>query len=242
MTTSTSVTREARPQTWPRAIIRLVGSALWRWVVVLVVMVGLGYLVTRVADHVWPLTVEDHVNEFFADRRTPTWNEVTVFTSGLGNTTTIVPLCVVAVAVLRLWLGRWREAIFVALCAIGQSVVFLFTTLLIDRERPDVPHLDQSPPTSSFPSGHTGASLALYVALAIVVLRCVRPIWARWGLATLLVLLPVAVGVGRLYRGMHHPSDLVGSAVNATLIITLTYYLVFRATLPEEPAGERATG
>jgi membrane-associated phospholipid phosphatase len=232
---TTSVARKPRPVTWPRALVRLVGSTLAGWLFVLVVMVGLGYLVTRVATHMWPLTVEDQVNQGFAADRTQTWNDITTFTSGAGNTGTIVGLCSVAVAVLRLWLHRWREAIFVVLCVIGQSLVFLLTTLLIDRERPDVPHLDQSPPTSSFPSGHTGAAIALYISLAIVVLRCVRPSWIRWLLALLLVLLPVAVAVGRLYRGMHHPSDVLGSVVNATLVITLTYHLVFRAVLPGEP-------
>jgi membrane-associated phospholipid phosphatase len=237
---SSAVVPNAQKVTWPRSLTRLVGSVLVRWLVVLVVMAGLGYLLTQVAGDVWPLTVEDEMSEGFADARTETLNDVTMFTSGLGNTWTIVALCALAFGVLRLWLGRWREAIFVALCAIGQSVVFLLTTLLIDRERPDVPHLDESPPTSSFPSGHTGAALALYVSLTIVVLRCCRPKWIRWSLALLLVLLPVAVGLGRLYRGMHHPSDVFGSLVNATLIITLTYQAVFRATLPEGPARDRA--
>jgi len=232
---TTSVARQPQPVTWPRALVRLVGSALARWLFVLVVMVGLGYLVTRVATHMWPLTVEDQVNQGFAAERTRTWNDITTFTSGLGNTGTIVGLCAVAFVVLRLWLHRWREAIFVALSVIGQSLVFLLTTMLIDRERPDVPHLDQSPPTSSFPSGHTGAAIALYISLAVVVVRCVRPSWIRWLLAFLLVLLPVAVAVGRLYRGMHHPSDVLGSVVNATLVITWTYHVVFRADLPGEP-------
>ena len=232
---TTSVARQPQPVTWPRALVRLVGSALARWLFVLVVMVGLGYLVTRVATHMWPLTVEDQVNQGFAAERTRTWNDITTYTSGAGNTGTIVGLCAVAFVGLRLWLHRWREAIFVALSVIGQSLVFLLTTMLIDRERPDVPHLDQSPPTSSFPSGHTGAAIALYISLAVVVVRCVRPSWIRWLLAFLLVLLPVAVAVGRLYRGMHHPSDVLGSVVNATLVITWTYHVVFRADLPGEP-------
>jgi membrane-associated phospholipid phosphatase len=234
-----SGTPHAQQATWPRALTRLVGSTLVRWLVVLLVVACFGYLLTKVANHVWPLTIEDRVNEGFARNRTENLNEVTAVTSGLGNTWTIVPLCALAFVVLRLWLGRWREAIFVALCVIGQAVVFLFTTLLIDRERPHVPHLDDSPPTSSFPSGHTSAALALYLSLAVVVLRVCRPKWIRWSLALLLVLLPVAVGVGRLYRGMHHPSDVFGSLVNATLIITLTYQVIFRAELPEAPARGR---
>ena len=59
-------------------------------------------------------------------------------------------------------------ALFLCLAVSAQALVFLFTTLAIDRERPAVKHLDVSPPTSSFPSGHTSAAFALYVGLAVV--------------------------------------------------------------------------
>ena len=57
-----------------------------------------------------------------------------------------------------------------------QALVFFFTTLLIDRERPDVEQLDDSPPTSSFPSGHTGAATGLYFTLGLMALRITNPV------------------------------------------------------------------
>ncbi len=58
-------------------------------------------------------------------------------------------------------LRRWREPLFLCAAVTAQAVVFYLTTLVIDRRRPVVRHLDDSPPTSSFPSGHTSASVAL---------------------------------------------------------------------------------
>jgi undecaprenyl-diphosphatase len=226
--------RRRPPPTWGRALARLGGGLLLRWLVVLVVVVGLGLLLTRVADQVWPLTVEDDANRAFERSRTVAGNAATLWMSALGNTSTIVPLCLLAAVVLRLVLHRWREAFLVMAVTLGQSVVFLLTTLSIDRERPDVDRLDQSPPTSSFPSGHTSAAIALYLSLAVVVHRRVRSAPARRLLMALLYCLPVLVATGRLYRGMHHPSDVVGSLVNAGLLLVLTDRLLRATALPDD--------
>jgi membrane-associated phospholipid phosphatase len=97
-----------------------------------------------------------------------------------------------------------------------------------------VTHLDRAPPTSSFPSGHTGAAIALYAALAVVVLRRTRRRWVRGVSVTLLLAVPVLVGLSRLYRGMHHPSDVAGSVVCAGLTLAVSYVVVLRRPLPED--------
>ncbi|WP_088320741.1 phosphatase PAP2 family protein [Kineosporia sp. R_H_3] len=230
----TSPAEPAPRTTWRHVLPRLAGGLLLRWLAILVVLVGLGLLVTKIADTVWPFTVEDDVNRAFENARTAAGNTATLFMSGLGNTSTIVPLCLLMAVVLRLALKRWRESILVVTVTLGQSVVFLLTTLAIDRNRPDVEQLDQSPPTSSFPSGHTSAAIALYTSLAVVVHRRVRPTWLRRLLVVLLLCLPALVATGRLYRGMHHPSDVVGSLVNAGLQIFLADRLLRATPLPDD--------
>ena len=96
-------------------------------------------------------------------------------------------------------------------------------------------HLDEAPPTSSFPSGHTGAALALYAALAVVVLRWARRRWVRVLAVTLLLGVPLLVGLSRLYRGMHHPTDLLGSLLCAGLALLVAGAVVLRRPLPEDP-------
>ena len=48
----------------------------------------------------------------------------------------------VAFVLLRLQLKRWREPLFLAVAVIGEVTIFVSTTLLVDRDRPPVPHLD----------------------------------------------------------------------------------------------------
>jgi undecaprenyl-diphosphatase len=190
--------------------------------VLLLAMIGVGLLVTKVLAHVWPFTVEDGADRFLAAHRDGAGKAVSMFFSLVGSTPVIIGVTAIAALALFLKLRRWREPIFLCAAVSAQAVVFFFTTLAIDRTRPSVTHLDDSPPTSSFPSGHTSAAVALYGGLAVVLAILARHTWAR-RLCWLLLLVPLAVAVARLYRGMHHPSDVTASFLNGALCLAIMY-------------------
>jgi len=206
----------------------------------LLLMIGLGLLVTKVMSHAWPFTVEDGLNRSLAGDRTGTGNTITAFWSFVGSTPAIIAVTALVAIILRLTLHRWREPLFLCAAVSAQAIVFFFTTLVIDRQRPAVRHLDDSPPTSSFPSGHTSAAVALYCGLAVVLFLLLRRTWARW-LAWALVLVPVAVAVSRLYRGMHHPSDVTASFLNGiTCLVIMGRSILARTVNWAVPSRPRA--
>jgi membrane-associated phospholipid phosphatase len=186
--------------------------------VLLGVMIALGLVITKVMMHTWPLTIEDSVNREFERDRTHDLGLVSLFFSTLASTPVIIAVTVLAAIVLRLTLKRWRESIFLCAAVCAQALVFFLATLVIDRPRPDVDHMDTSPPTSSFPSGHTSAAVALYLGLAVILYRVASRTWLKRA-AWLLVLVPVAVALSRLYRGMHHPSDVLASFLNGGICV-----------------------
>jgi membrane-associated phospholipid phosphatase len=188
--------------------------------VLLAAIIGLGLLITKVLAHTWPFTVEDNLDRELAGDRTESWNAVSSFFSTLASTPVIIGVTVVIAIILRLTLHRWREPLFLAAAVTAQALVFFFATLAIDRSRPQVTHMDKSPPTSSYPSGHTSAAFALYVGLALVLALLVRRTALKW-LCWLLVLVPLSVALARLYRGMHHPSDVVASFVNGGVCVAV---------------------
>ena len=170
---------------------------------------------------------EDEVNVWFVGRRTPTLNTVSHIGSSMAETITCICLLIVLVLVFRAWLGRWRESWTLFAAIVGELLVFLIVTFVVDRHRPDVPHLDAAPPTSSFPSGHTAAATALYVCIAVIVYRNLRVRWLANLLVTLCCIVPFVVAVSRLYRGMHHPTDVLFGAIGGGtwLLIVLTTLL-----------------
>lgn len=202
---------------------------------------GTGLLVTGPPAGRWPLSVEDGVNRAVADRREALATAVSEGMSLLASTESIVTLTLVAVLALLLVprVRRWRDAAFLAGSVAAQSAVFLFVTMVVGRARPDVPHLDAAPPTSSFPSGHVGAATALFGGLAVLAAGRLRG--ARRVLVVgLLLLVPAAVAVSRVYRGMHHPSDVVVGLLNGGCTLLVMAYALF--PFPSRPGASTPTG
>lgn len=218
------------------------GSAL-RDAAVRAVLPGVGVFAVIVAIGLFimgPLRdfeAENAVSRWFQDRRTPLGESITKVMSMIGNTEYVIAVAVL-VALVVLWRTRqWWFAV-VPLVAISlQALVFFFTTLLIDRERPDVEKLDDSPPTSSFPSGHTGAATGLYFTLALMALRIRQPA-LRAVVVTVCLLVPCCVGSARLYRGMHHVSDVLVALVNGIIAGLLAWNWLRRDPGRDEAAKQ----
>lgn len=170
---------------------------------------------------------EERFNRWLASGRTSTLDAITLFFSWTGATVSIIGVCVVVVAILWWRTRRWWFAVIPLIAISAQALVFFFTTLLIDRERPDVEKLDDSPPTSSFPSGHTGAATGLYFTLALMALRIRHPA-LRAVVVTVCLLVPCCVASARLYRGMHHLSDVLVAMVNGVIAGLLAWHWLRR--------------
>jgi membrane-associated phospholipid phosphatase len=205
---------------------RIAGKVLLSLAVVYVVLVGIGLLLTKVLEHSALITAENHVNTGLAHHRDKPLNDLTYLLSGLGNTAAIVGAMVVVAIAMRFALKRWRESVFLVVAVSGQAFVFFCVQLTVTRQRPHVKRLDSSPPTSSFPSGHTGASTALYVASALLVAWYVQRQWVKILSLTVLLSVPLLVAYSRLYRGMHHPTDVLSAFVNGLACVAIASMFV----------------
>ncbi|MET9959965.1 diacylglycerol kinase family protein [Streptomyces sp. NPDC006326] len=209
-------------------------TVLWLLPVQAALMVGVGLMVTGPLADQWPLAAEDGINRALAAHRGGPAGPFSEWLSLLAGTQSIIALTVLAVVAMPAFSrGRWlREAVFLAAAVAAQSAVFLLVTLVVERSRPHVPQLDAAPPTSSFPSGHVGASVALFGGLAVLVALHPRGArrWMRYAVISALLLIPVAVAFSRVYRGMHHPSDVVGGLLNGTCTLLVMAYAVLLPT------------
>jgi undecaprenyl-diphosphatase len=88
-----------------------------------------------------------------------------------------------------------------------EVATYRVTSLIVHRDRPSVPRLDDLPVNQSYPSGHVAASVVVYVGLALLISPRLRSGWANALLWIVALALPVIVALSRMYRGMHHPID-----------------------------------
>jgi membrane-associated phospholipid phosphatase len=190
-------------------------AAFLGYVVLALLLVGIGLILTKLLIPGPVGTWDNSVNRWFVDNRTSTGNTLTDYASilaGTGTVLTIAGAAAVILAIRRLW----YEIGFLLIMFFIEFSVFLTTVTLIDRPRPTVPKLDGVPATSSFPSGHVAAAIVLYVGLAILISSQTRHTVIRvlvWAIALTFV---VGVGISRVYRGLHHPTDVFAGVILGT--------------------------
>jgi membrane-associated phospholipid phosphatase len=209
------------------------------YVATTVVLLALGVLLTQVLLHGTVGVWDGHASAWFAHHRTAWLDDVTADLTKVANTSGILVVAIV-VEVVLLIRRHAREACLFVVGLTVELATFLTVNTLIERPRPHVPKLDSVPSTTSFPSGHIAATITLYALIAICVARLVRsPAWHRvaWVVA---IVLPLLVGFARVYRGLHHVTDVVAGAVLGIGAVLTSVLVVLhdpvRARGPAEPS------
>jgi undecaprenyl-diphosphatase len=193
------------------------------WVLILGVVIGIGELITADGNH--NILGDTTVPRWLAAHRTPSLTRWSLVFSTLGGTVAVVTVtaatCVIFVGITR----RWRPASYLVTLMLGELAIFLVAATVVKRPRPAVMHLDHRLPTSAYPSGHVAAACCVYVGLAILVIGHAKG-WWRWLFLVPATTLPLLVAIARMYRGEHHPTDVLASIGFAALWIPAVTLLI----------------
>lgn len=147
----------------------------------------------------------------------PAWlEEIGRDLTALGG---IAGLCLLTIAVVGhlLLAHKPRAAAFVGASVSGALLLSLALKRLFNRPRPDlVPHMSEVL-TSSFPSGHSMLSAAVYLTLGALLARLQASLTLKAYILLWALFLAFLIGVSRVYVGVHWPSDvLAGWAAGAS--------------------------
>ena len=149
----------------------------------------------------------------------------------IGNGTTLVPVTLLAAC----WLmfhRRFRAALLLLVATGTGRILVILEKISLARHRPDEDLRLVEVNDLSFPSGHAGNSMMVFLCLALLLPR--DPSRRRTAVCAAL-LLTFLVGLSRPMLGVHWPTDVVGGwAFGAMWVL-----LVFAAADRFVPAARR---
>ncbi len=210
----------------PHPALAFVAALLAGFVLLAAASVALALLVVHVlvsGSGVGLGGADEALPEFLAEHRTAALTKLSEIGTAAGGSP-VLPILVGIVALVFAALRRWRLAAFAVFVLAAESATYKVTSLLVTRERPSVPRLEDLTANASYPSGHTAASTAVYAGLVLLLTSSLTGSLRRALAWTAAILLITFVAFSRMYRGMHHPLDVIGGALTGTGTIVLVVF------------------
>lgn len=162
------------------------------------------------------ITATDYeIGTYFYNLRTPMRNAVAVWITRLADREAQTLVTVVAVLFL-LAVRKWRTGLWYGLTVlIGSNFLNSFVKNIFQRVRPEeIDHLVEQG-GYAYPSGHAMGGVIVYGGLLFLLIRYFNTKYrdwqiGKWLLSLFIGLLILAIGLSRIYLGVHFPSDVIG--------------------------------
>ena len=204
MTVLTDILRERRREMWLLAALVVLGAAVWAF--------------AELADEVlegdtlrFDETILYTMREAGdpQDPLGPPWfEEVMRDVTALGSMFFVVFITLVVIGFLLL-AGQVGGAILVFVAVAGGTLLSQVLKDAFVRPRPDIVAHGMETFTASFPSGHATLSAVTYLTLGALLMRLRARKREKAYIITVAVFLALAVGLSRLYLGVHWPTDVL---------------------------------
>ena len=214
----------------------------WRSYLPLIIALAVGTLVVVSMAHVFidlaaalkeknatVQRIDTGVYEWFAFRRAPVTNALFVTVTTLGGP---VGMGVIIASVLAVLIARrrFRWAAYLAITSAGGAVLNQLLKFHYVRQRPDLKAAVLGAMGYSFPSGHAMSGVIILGALGYLAARSIQEWKNKSAALAAFATLALAIGISRVYLGVHWASD-VGAGFAAGLLwltATTTGYELFR--------------
>lgn len=127
----------------------------------------------------------------------------------IGSGRPVIIITIMFMIVLYIFLGHRRELLFLAAAIAGSAMLNTLLKLAFHRARPTIHRIVEAN-GYSFPSGHSMAAFSLYGGLAFLIWKHIPTATGRVMMIIVSTALILAIGMSRVYLGVHYPSDIAG--------------------------------
>lgn len=192
-------------------------------------------VLTAGAAGLWPLAAIDRTfDSLIEGLRGGSLYALMLTITALGDGLFLTLAAVVTIASFLFTGARWRAFCYTIMFAAMPFVVHGLKLLVLRARPTDLPYAGIE--VFSFPSSHAANAALIYGAIAGLTFVTFRG-WFRLVLTAAFLLLPLMIGVSRLYLGAHWLSDVLAGYALAVLFLVLLAMAV--AKHPEPPRFSR---
>ena len=150
---------------------------------------------------------------------------VALFVSAIGSTQIALLVAAAATAVLAV-LRHWHGVLMVVVSVAASQVLVQGIKHVVERPRPDAEDQLVHAAGFSFPSGHSATSMAVYATLTFLLIRAVDRDRVRIAVGVAGGLVVLAVGLSRVFLGVHYPTDVLAGWLTGGLLVLGSWGLV----------------
>ncbi len=148
-----------------------------------------------------------------------TLNNIFKFITFFGSTLFIIFLVIFFLIIFIIKKDN-KKGYLVAFTLVISTILNNLVKIIIRRARPTVLAL-VTETTFSFPSGHMMASVSMYGILLYLVIKSKINKTSKIILSIFLGILPLLVGISRIYLGAHFATDIIGGMLLSTIMLML---------------------
>ena len=153
-----------------------------------------------------------------------TWTNIFKVITFLGSTLFIILACLFFF-VFFILKGEKSKSFIVSSVVIISTILNNLIKVIIRRKRPLVLAL-VTEKSFSYPSGHMMASVSLYGILFYLVYKSNLNKKLKIFLECFLIILPILIGISRIYLGAHFASDILGAALTSLILLLIATNLI----------------
>lgn len=138
----------------------------------------------------------------------------------IGSWYIVGPVTIIAFLLIFFVYKDHSKSFLLVTVIVGTIVLNTLLKFYFKRERPEIYRiLDAN--GFSFPSGHTMMAFSLYTIIAYIFWRNVKKPIYRVFLIMFTVFMISIISIGRIYLGVHYPSDIAGGIIASFLWVTI---------------------
>lgn len=167
-------------------------------------------IVHNIVDQESLLQFDANILHAVQSLRTPALNGVMLFATYVAQWNMVA--VGVVIAGISFWLiSRRSYALTLLLSVVGGQMFVWIVKHLVNRPRPSVLGALLTEESLSFPSGHSFAAFSFYGLIVYFLFRLARTKSKKTLILACGVLIASAIGLSRIYLGVHWPSDVLAS-------------------------------